>query len=292
MNSRKNICLTITLAILTIFLTGYSITSSNSSDETNAEKTTVYQSINNDNPAENFIKARYVFSKEKKGEHTPVSIYIAEKEVLRITQPAGGLSPEKRAKIVTENFNNLIQSGENPENIIPDVKNGSGIIRINDKVLFTVDSNIAKEYGMTTSELAFIWVNNIRDSFGVPKIVKDFQLFTNSLKNTPEHFVKKYGNYIQTGFASWYGGNFHGRNAADGNVFNKNQFTAAHKTLPFGTVVQVTNLYNGKKCIVKITDRGPFIQGRIIDLSKIAASEIGMVSSGVSRVKVEVLGKV
>lgn len=294
MNSPKSICLAMSLTFLTIFLTGYSysVASNNTETSKNNEKIMVYKSVNSDNPVGNFIKARYVYSKQKKGEYTPVSVYIGENEVLRITKPAGGLSTEQRAKIVTENLNSIIKAGENPEDIVPDYKSGSGIIKINDRVLFTVDSSIAKEYGMTSSELAFIWVNNIRDSLGVARIVRDFQLLTTSLKKTPETFVQRYGNYIQTGFASWYGGVFHGRNAADGSVFNTNKFTAAHKSLPFGTVVQVTNMYNGKKCVVKITDRGPFVRGRIIDLSKVAAKEIGMLSSGISRVKVEVLGKV
>ena len=294
MKSRKSISLAITLTFLTMLLTGYSYSVATSTTQTvkNNDKSAIYHSTSGDNPVGNFIKARYVFSKEKKGEYTPVSVYIGENEVLRITQPAGGLSPEKRAKIVTENFNSLIKNGENPENIIPDFKSGSGIIRINDRVLFTVDSSIAKEYGMTPSELAFIWVNNVRDSLGVARIVRDFQLLTGSINKTPKTFVQKYGDFMQTGFASWYGGKFHGRSTADGSVYDKNKFTAAHKSLPFGTVVQVTNIYNGKKCIVKITDRGPFVRGRIIDLSKVAASEIGMLSSGVSRVKVEVLGKV
>lgn len=294
MNSPKSICLAITLTILTIFLTGYSYSVASSSAETtkNNEKVAILNRTNTDDPVGNLIKARYVFNKEKNGEFTPVSVYIGDSEVLRITQPAGGLSTEKRAKIVTENFNKIIRNGENPESIVPDFKNGSGIIKINNNVLFTVDSNIAKEYGMSPTELAFIWVNNIRDSLGVAKIVRDFQLFTASLEKTPEQFSQQYGDYTQTGFASWYGGVFHGRSSADGSVYNKNKFTAAHKSLPFGTVVQVTNLYNGKKCIVKITDRGPFVKGRIIDLSKVAAGEIGMVSSGVSKVKIDVLGKV
>jgi rare lipoprotein A len=294
MKSRKSICLSITLTLLTVFLTGYTYSVATSTTQTvkNNDKLAIYHSTNSDNPVGNFIKARYVFSKEKKGAYTPVSVYIGDNEVLRITKSAGGLSPEKRAKFVTENINSIIKNGENPENIVPDFKSGSGIIRINDKVLFTVDSNIAKEYGMTPSELAFIWVNNMRDSLGVARIVRDFQLLTSSLKKTPETFVEKYGDFMQTGFASWYGGKFHGRATADGSIYDKNKFTAAHKNLPFGTVVQVTNMYNGKKCIVKITDRGPFVRGRIIDLSKVAANEIGMLSTGVSKVKVEVLGKV
>jgi len=290
MNSRKNICLAISLTLLTVFLTGYSYSvTSNNAEKTKAAHSSLAE---NDNPTTNFIKARYVFSKSQKDEFTPISVYIGDSEVLRITQPAGGLSPEKRAKIVTANLNRIIKNGENFENIVPDFKDGSGIIRLNDKVLFTVDSSISKEYGLNPSELSFIWVNNLREAFGVAKIARDFQLFTKSLRKTPKDFSSKYGDYSQTGFASWYGGRFHGQTTANGSVYDKNAFTAAHKNLPFGTVVQVTNLYNGKKCIVKITDRGPFVKGRIIDLSKVAATEIGMVSSGVSKVKVEVLGKV
>jgi rare lipoprotein A len=296
MISRKNTSLAVTLVLLTVFVTGYSNSVASNTTKTTAQvnqKTpaAVY-TIEKDNPAASLIKARYVFSKEKKGEYTPVSVYIGENEVLRITQPAGGLNPEKRAKIVTHNLNTLIKNGEKPEDIVPDFIGDSGVIKIKNKVLFTVDSSIAKEYGMTSSELSFLWVNNIRDAFGVARIVRDFELLTSSIKKTPESFVTKYTSYNQTGMASWYGGTFHGQRTADGSRYNKNAFTAAHKSLPFGTVVQVTNLYNGKKCIVKITDRGPFVRGRVIDLSKVAASEIGMVSSGVSRVKVEVLGKV
>lgn len=93
----------------------------------------------------------------------------------------------------------------------------------------------------------------------------------------------------QTGLASWYGDKEHKRKTASGERFNKNAYTAAHRTLPFGTIVRVTNLNNGKDVVVKINDRGPFIRGRIIDLSYAAAKSVGLVRSGVSKVKVEVL---
>jgi len=93
----------------------------------------------------------------------------------------------------------------------------------------------------------------------------------------------------QSGMASWYGPGFHGNRSASGEVFNQNALTAAHRTLPFGTQVRVTNLNNGQSVVVRINDRGPFSGGRIIDLSRGAASEIGMVSSGTARVRVEVL---
>lgn len=95
--------------------------------------------------------------------------------------------------------------------------------------------------------------------------------------------------YSQTGVASYYGGMFHGRKTASGEVFNKNAYTAAHKTLALGSYALVTNLRNGRKVIVKINDRGPFSKARIIDLSVAAARELGMLHSGVANVRVEAM---
>lgn len=95
--------------------------------------------------------------------------------------------------------------------------------------------------------------------------------------------------FIQRGYASWYGGKFHGRKTACGIVFNTYKYYAAHKTLPCGTILKVTNLKNNKSVEVKVVDRGPFKKGRIIDLSYISAKELGIVSSGVEFVEIEVL---
>lgn len=95
--------------------------------------------------------------------------------------------------------------------------------------------------------------------------------------------------YGQTGIASYYGGMFHGRKTANGEIFNENSYTAAHKTLALGSYALVTNLRNGRKLIVKINDRGPFSKDRILDLSKGAARELGMLHSGVARVRVEAM---
>lgn len=95
--------------------------------------------------------------------------------------------------------------------------------------------------------------------------------------------------YGQVGTASYYGGMFHGRKTASGDVFNENGYTAAHKTLALGSYALVTNLRNGRKVIVRINDRGPFSKERIIDLSKGAARELGMISAGVSQVRVEAM---
>lgn len=91
---------------------------------------------------------------------------------------------------------------------------------------------------------------------------------------------------VQTGKASYYASKYNGRRTASGEKFRNSKLTAAHKTLPFGTKVKVTNLRNGKTVKVRINDRGPFIPGRIIDLSKKAARRIDMVQEGVGSVKI------
>ena len=91
--------------------------------------------------------------------------------------------------------------------------------------------------------------------------------------------------------ASWYGPGFHGRRTANGEVYNQNALTAAHRSLPFGTKVRVTNVNTGSSVIVRINDRGPFSGGRVIDLSAAAARVIGMLRSGVAPVRIEILGR-
>jgi len=93
----------------------------------------------------------------------------------------------------------------------------------------------------------------------------------------------------ETGTASWYGEPYNGRRAASGEIYDMEQFTAAHRTLPFGTWLEVTDLANGKKVEVRIIDRGPFVEGRIIDLSLAAARKIEMVGPGSARVRLKVI---
>lgn len=93
----------------------------------------------------------------------------------------------------------------------------------------------------------------------------------------------------ETGIASWYGIPYHGRPAASGEIYDMEQLTAAHPTLPFGAWVEVTDLDNGKRVKVRVNDRGPFASGRVIDLSQAAAREIGMLGPGTARVRVVVI---
>lgn len=102
---------------------------------------------------------------------------------------------------------------------------------------------------------------------------------------TPE--MKGRPDEIEVGLASWYGPPYHNRKGADGTVYDQNAMTAAHKTLPMGSMVRVTNLSNDISVVVRITDRGPFVQGRIIDLSLAAAKATGVYRAGTAKVRVE-----
>ena len=97
-------------------------------------------------------------------------------------------------------------------------------------------------------------------------------------------------DYEEVGMASWYGPGFDGRPTATGERFDQNALTAAHKTLPLPGLVEVTNLDNGRTVVLRLNDRGPFVDGRIIDLSRGAANELGLLQRGVGRVRVRYLG--
>lgn len=97
------------------------------------------------------------------------------------------------------------------------------------------------------------------------------------------------GRWVETGYASWYGPGFHGKRTASGEVYNMYAMTAAHRRLPFGTIIRVTNLDNGRSVKVRINDRGPFKKGRILDLSYEAARRLGMLRTGVAHVRIEVI---
>jgi len=97
--------------------------------------------------------------------------------------------------------------------------------------------------------------------------------------------------HVLNGTASWYGPRFHGKKTASGEIYDQSKFTAAHKTLPLGTKARVTNLDNGSAVEVEINDRGPFVEGRIIDLSRAAAGALGFVESGTAPVQVKLIAE-
>lgn len=104
-----------------------------------------------------------------------------------------------------------------------------------------------------------------------------------------ERYARPTQGLVQRGVASWYGSEFHGKNTASGEVYDMNLLTAAHRELPLQTVVEVENLDNGRKVQVRINDRGPFVRGRILDLSYQAARELGMIGTGLARVELRIV---
>jgi peptidoglycan lytic transglycosylase len=143
--------------------------------------------------------------------------------------------------------------------------------------------------------------DNLCDHFSsrpgiVPHINSRFTLLILALallggcaKKRPVAAIPQSIGWTETGEASWYGNPYHGRQAASGEIFDMNKMTAAHQTLPFNTWVRVRNLTNDKTVDVRITDRGPFAHGRIIDLSRAAASAIDMIGPGVAKVRIQVI---
>lgn len=122
-------------------------------------------------------------------------------------------------------------------------------------------------------------------AFGCSQTIR----FSNTDSEQAEITTKSSKESVINGKASYYGQKFHGRHTASGEVYDMNKFTAAHRTLMFGTQLKVTNLWNNRSVIVRVNDRGPFKKGRVLDLSKAAAAELDMIAAGVVDVKIEVI---
>lgn len=152
------------------------------------------------------------------------------------------------------------------------------VVSVGGEDLIAFDQAFANRQGTPPTTLALRYVSQLRAALGGRSLQQ--QIAQTASRGG-------YGRQ-QVGVASWYGGFFHGRRAADGSRFDQNDFTAAHKTLPFGTLLLVTNLKTQKSTLVRVSDRGPYIPGRMIDLSRGAAKAIGMLGSGVSKVRVTI----
>src|SRR6478609_7483158 len=122
-------------------------------------------------------------------------------------------------------------------------------------------------------------------SVGVYKVGQPYQV------DNVWYYPREQSDYDETGIASWYGPTFYGHHTANGEMYDGNALTAAHKTLPMPVNVRVTNLSTGKSIVVRVNDRGPYARGRIIDLSKRAAELLDVVQSGTARVRVTYLGR-
>lgn len=159
--------------------------------------------------------------------------------------------------------------------------NGQEVVQINDNTFLPdTTKNLAQDALQATNRLRRLMGNAppLREIAGMPQKRRAAQVAFAPVRAA------------MRGIASWYGPGFHGNRSASGEVYNQNAMTAAHRTLPFGTKVVVTNLNNGRSVVVRINDRGPFIRGRVIDLSAAAARALGVMQTGIAPVQVQVLG--
>ncbi|MEM7773539.1 MAG: septal ring lytic transglycosylase RlpA family protein [Cyanobacteria bacterium P01_A01_bin.37] len=198
------------------------------------------------------------------------------------------LDPVENATAIATRLNQLYTSDIDPDEIVAEWDDSTElfVIRAGDTVLIEFESGtILPDTTGSLSDDVMQATNRIRRQFGAAPITAIEGLPSNGRPTVSGGSVQS----TFTGRASWYGPGFHGRRSASGEVFNQHALTAAHRTLPFGTLVRVTNVSSGASVTVRINDRGPFGGGRVIDLSAGAAQEIGMIRSGVATVRVDVL---
>jgi rare lipoprotein A len=205
------------------------------------------------------------------------SVFIDGKELVRFRQTATLSNPYRAGLQFGRALHLQLANGSSPSDIhmtlMPD---GSVNLELGKVTLAHIDTAQAiaasnEKHPITPQKLATIWHKHIDKAFDVER-------------RFSENYIAS--GFTQTGEASWYGPGFNGRRTANGERYDMNGITAAHKTLPFGTLLEVTNQWTGKQVIVRVNDRGPYAHGRIIDLSKGAAEVIGLTSSGVAPVTI------
>ncbi|HEY9650309.1 MAG TPA: septal ring lytic transglycosylase RlpA family protein [Coleofasciculaceae cyanobacterium] len=242
--------------------------------------------------AANDTKMGEATTRQKTVSDVPVSENTASRR-----QPGGGSQtnqsendPVWRATAVAARLNQLSRDNLDAEAIAVRWKadcncysinvNNEELVEINEKtVLPDTTRNLAQDALQATNRLRRLMGNAppLREIAGKPAERSVAQVSLGAIR------------FQVTGIASWYGPGFHGRRSASGERYNQNAMTAAHRSLPFGTNVQVTNLNNGRSVVVRINDRGPYARGRIIDLSAAAARVLGVMNTGIAPVRIDVL---
>jgi rare lipoprotein A (peptidoglycan hydrolase) len=191
-------------------------------------------------------------------------------------EPSQMVEIEEDLQLLTRQLNTLSRQRKLKSAEISPLFNGQDyFIGYKQEPLLEISPAIAQSMGKSQLSALIDLTNQLRRTLGA-KSLRSFRYLNPSAEG-------------ETGFASWYGGYFNGRRTANGETYDIRKFTAAHKKLPFGTKVLVTNLENKQSVVVKINDRGPFKAARIIDLSPEAFKEIGYLGKGVLKVKISVL---
>lgn len=196
-------------------------------------------------------------------------------------------NPVERATAVAASINQLKRDGLNASTINPVWESGHYAIKFGDKATVKFDRNVVFSDTLADRTEDVLGATNLlRRLMGDAPPVGEI---ANGSQRSVGASVISRAVQVFSGMASWYGPGFSGNYSASGELFNQYDLTAAHRSLPFGTAVRVTNVDNGRSVVVRINDRGPFAHGRVIDLSTAAAQVIGLISAGVAPVKLEVL---
>jgi len=206
------------------------------------------------------------------------------------------VDPIERATATAALFNQLSRDGFDANNIIAVRKSNAYVIKLGSQMELKLDSSLIipnssknkANSALEATNLLRRLIGNAQPLAKVEGIKVEGIKVSRVIKPSYRQPIALVSQVI-TGMASWYGPGFHGGTTANGERFNQYKYTAAHPNLPFGTPVRVTNMYNGRSVVVRINDRGPYSGGRVIDLSKRAAQTIGLISSGVARVRLEVI---
>ena len=215
------------------------------------------------------------------------SFLVNNQEVFRFRSGLGFLTPYLRAKQAAHRLQALLRNKATYLDVaVAQTAEGLYTINVGPSVVTTVDAKTAEYQGLQPQVLAELWKQKLRVALGEKPPTALATAVSNQVSGLAQS-VQQQGVKLAEGMASWYGPGFHGRRCADGSRFDMHGLTAAHRTLPFGTKLRVVNMRTGKSCVVRVTDRGPFSGHRILDLSKGAAAAIGMLSSGVAKVRLE-----
>lgn len=217
-------------------------------------------------------------------ETVPVTVDGIQRIHVRVNNtPVVSLPPSQVDRAVA--IANRLQGADlQPERIMLDQLNELPVATLDEDVVFTVDHLTAAWYNQPMSELAVSWVNNLRLALG-GETLDSTEVSTFLAEFHPPFLV---GPHTEVVWASWYGAYFEGRPTASGEIFQRHQLTAAHRTLPLGTRVRVTSPQTGESVVVRINDRGPYVGDRSLDLSEGAARQLGVIEQGVVQVEMQI----
>jgi rare lipoprotein A len=213
------------------------------------------------------------------------SVFLNDKEIVTFKAPVGTGTAADQADDLAVRLDELVSSKNFDANqLLPAREGDRAAVRVSGTTALTFGAlnSTAKDPGAGALDASLKLVNNIRVSMGAHALPANFlDLGCAKLANA--------GN-IFSGKASWYGPHFHGKKTSDGHRFDQDGMTAAHRSLPFGTKLLVLNRRTGDTCVVEVNDRGPFVDNRVLDLSRGAARRLNMIGSGVAMVDCLVLG--